>query len=133
MTNKAFAKPGVVDLSHLGWGIDSFPACFLDADFFHGSGPAGTCNHAFPGGQCQGCDPSDFLACSALGTGGLTLTCREMAPTVCLFDCPCPSWLRCLDSEQLCVLKPCESDAECGPFACRPIAEGGTSYCLPPQ
>ncbi len=44
VTNKAFAKPGVVDLSHLGWGIDSFPACFLDADFFGGSAPSGSCN-----------------------------------------------------------------------------------------
>jgi hypothetical protein len=43
VTNKAFAKPGVVDLSHLGWGIDSFPACFLDNDFFSGSFPAGMC------------------------------------------------------------------------------------------
>lgn len=44
ITNKAFAKPGLVDLSHLGWGIDKFPACMLDADFFSGSGPSGSCN-----------------------------------------------------------------------------------------
>ena len=44
VTTKAFAKPKLVDLSHLGWGIDSFPACFLDNDFFGGSAPAGTCN-----------------------------------------------------------------------------------------
>jgi len=44
ITNKAFARPGVVDLSHLGWGIDSFPACFLDNDFFGGSYPAGSCS-----------------------------------------------------------------------------------------
>ncbi|MBM4371558.1 MAG: hypothetical protein FJ098_07885, partial [Deltaproteobacteria bacterium] len=44
VTNKAFAKPLTVDLSHLGWGIDSFPACFLDADFFGGSYPSGTCS-----------------------------------------------------------------------------------------
>ena len=44
VTNKAFAQPNVIDLSHLGWGIDSFPACFLDADFSGGSYPAGSCN-----------------------------------------------------------------------------------------
>ncbi len=44
VTNKAFARPGTVDLSGLGWGIDSFPACFLDADFSGGSAPAGSCN-----------------------------------------------------------------------------------------
>ena len=44
ITTKAFAKPGVVDLSHLGWGIDSFPACFLDNDFFGGSSPSGSCS-----------------------------------------------------------------------------------------
>jgi len=44
ITSKAFAKPGVVDLSHLGWGIDSFPACFLDNDFMGGSSPAGSCS-----------------------------------------------------------------------------------------
>jgi hypothetical protein len=44
ITVKAFAQPGVVDLRHLGWGIDSFPACFLDADFFSGSAPAGMCS-----------------------------------------------------------------------------------------
>ncbi|MFH1529974.1 MAG: hypothetical protein ABIK09_04460 [Pseudomonadota bacterium] len=44
ITSKAFAKPGVVDLSHLGWGIDSFPACFLDNDFMGGSAPSGSCS-----------------------------------------------------------------------------------------
>lgn len=44
VTNKALASPGVVDLSHLGWGIDSFPACYLENDFFGGSAPAGNCN-----------------------------------------------------------------------------------------
>lgn len=44
VTLKAFAKPGVVDLSHLGWGIDSFPACFLDNDFMGGSAPSGSCS-----------------------------------------------------------------------------------------
>jgi hypothetical protein len=44
VTNKAFAQPEIVDLSHLGWGIDSFPACFLPADFMGGTAPAGNCN-----------------------------------------------------------------------------------------
>jgi hypothetical protein len=44
VTVKAFARPGTVDLRHLGWGIDSFPACFLDADFLSGSAPAGMCS-----------------------------------------------------------------------------------------
>ncbi len=44
ITTKAFAKPQLVDLSHLGWGIDQFPACYLDNDFFSGTWPAGTCN-----------------------------------------------------------------------------------------
>lgn len=44
VTNKALATPGVVDLSHLGWGIDSFPACFLENDVFGGSAPSGNCN-----------------------------------------------------------------------------------------
>lgn len=44
LTNKAFAKPGVVDLSHLGWGMDKFPACFMDADFSGGSAPSGSCS-----------------------------------------------------------------------------------------
>lgn len=44
VTNKAFATPQVLDLSYLGWGIDSFPACFLDADFSGGGSPSATCN-----------------------------------------------------------------------------------------
>ena len=44
VTNKAFAKPGLVDLSSFGWGIDSFPSCYLDADFAGGTAPAGNCN-----------------------------------------------------------------------------------------
>ncbi|MBU1896587.1 hypothetical protein KKB55_02310 [Myxococcota bacterium] len=44
VTNKAFAAPLEIDLSYLGWGIDSFPACFLPNDFMGGSEPAGTCN-----------------------------------------------------------------------------------------
>ncbi|WP_437827292.1 hypothetical protein [Sorangium sp. So ce1153] len=44
VTNKAFAVPQLIDLSHLGWGIDRFPACMLDADFSGGTAPVGSCN-----------------------------------------------------------------------------------------
>ena len=44
VTNKAFAKPEMVDLSSFGWGINEFPACYLDNDFLSGSAPAGNCN-----------------------------------------------------------------------------------------
>lgn len=44
VTNKAFAKPQMIDLSPLGWGIGEFPACFLDADFSGGTAPSGNCN-----------------------------------------------------------------------------------------
>jgi hypothetical protein len=44
VTNKAFATPQMIDLSHLGWGIDKFPACMLPADFAGGTGPSGNCN-----------------------------------------------------------------------------------------
>lgn len=44
VTNKAFAKPGLIDLSSFGWGIDTFPSCFLDGDFAGGTNPTGTCN-----------------------------------------------------------------------------------------
>ncbi|MFO0613989.1 MAG: hypothetical protein U0414_15460 [Polyangiaceae bacterium] len=44
VTNKAFAQPGLIDLSGLGWGINQFPACYLETDFFNGSAPSGNCN-----------------------------------------------------------------------------------------
>ncbi len=44
VTNKAFAQPELIDLSAWGWGIDSFPACFLPNDFMGGSWPVGNCN-----------------------------------------------------------------------------------------
>lgn len=44
VTVKAFAKPQLIDLSHFGWGIDAFPACYLDPDFLNGTGPAASCN-----------------------------------------------------------------------------------------
>jgi hypothetical protein len=44
VTNKAFAKPGLVDISSFGWGIDSYPSCMLDVDFSGGTAPSGSCN-----------------------------------------------------------------------------------------
>jgi hypothetical protein len=44
VTNKAFATPGMIDMSHLGWGIDSYPACQLPADLLGGTAPYGNCN-----------------------------------------------------------------------------------------
>jgi len=44
VTVKAFAEPAMVDLSHLGWGLDALPACWLDNDFMQGTSPAGSCD-----------------------------------------------------------------------------------------
>jgi hypothetical protein len=44
VTNKAFAKPGLVDLSSFGWDVKTFPACYLDADVAGGQAPAANCN-----------------------------------------------------------------------------------------
>jgi uncharacterized protein DUF4953 len=44
ITVKAFATPGEVDISHLGWGLSKIPACWLDADFSGGTFPYGNCN-----------------------------------------------------------------------------------------
>ncbi len=44
VTNKAYAEPALIDLSSLGWGIDSFPACYLPGDFAGGTEPYGNCN-----------------------------------------------------------------------------------------
>ncbi|HEY3360025.1 MAG TPA: hypothetical protein VGQ83_42635 [Polyangia bacterium] len=44
VTNKVFAKPGLIDLSSLGWGIDKFPACMLPGEFAGGTQPTGNCN-----------------------------------------------------------------------------------------
>ncbi|MBI4703550.1 MAG: hypothetical protein HY744_20760 [Deltaproteobacteria bacterium] len=44
ITNKLFATPRLIDLSSFGWGIDSFPACYLPNDFLGGSDPYGNCN-----------------------------------------------------------------------------------------
>jgi len=67
VTTKAFAKPGVIDLSSLGWGIDAFPSCFLDNDFMGGSSPSGSCSpveitlrHSFRRVQDNDYDPVDW-------------------------------------------------------------------------
>ncbi|MCC6621248.1 MAG: hypothetical protein IT385_08335 [Deltaproteobacteria bacterium] len=44
VTVKAFASPQTIDLSMFDWGIDFFPACYLEADFLSGSYPGGSCN-----------------------------------------------------------------------------------------
>ncbi len=44
ITTKAFAQPETIDLSAFGWGIDTFPACYLDNDFLGGDAPYGNCN-----------------------------------------------------------------------------------------
>ncbi len=44
VTNKVYARPQNVDLSSLGWGIDTLPACWLDGVFHGGSWPVGNCN-----------------------------------------------------------------------------------------
>ncbi|HEY3448043.1 MAG TPA: hypothetical protein VGK67_16925 [Myxococcales bacterium] len=46
ITTKAFARPQMIDLSYLGWGIEKFPACFLDADVGGGGAPMASCNPA---------------------------------------------------------------------------------------
>jgi hypothetical protein len=43
VTNKAFAKPGLIDLP-AAWGGGSYPACFLDNDVFSGGAPAASCD-----------------------------------------------------------------------------------------
>jgi hypothetical protein len=67
VTNRAFARPQMVDLSHLGWGIASFPACFLSEDFSGGTGPAATCNpveltlrHSFRKVEDNDFEPADW-------------------------------------------------------------------------
>jgi len=37
------------------------------------------------------------------------------------------------DTVLLDALKTCREDSECLPLVCRPISEGGTSYCLEPK
>lgn len=111
-----------------------YTQCTTNAECQEIFGEAGNCNLNFPGGQCWGCDPYHLghINCTILGKEDLTLSCTEMTPNACLFDCPCPSWLSC-NSNQLCVLKTCSDNDECTPFVCRPLSPGGTSYCLDPE
>ena len=44
ITTRSYATPGMIDLSSLGWSIDKYPACFLDADFSGGKYPSANCN-----------------------------------------------------------------------------------------
>jgi hypothetical protein len=44
VTVKAFAKPAIIDLSSLGWGINQIPACQLPGNFAGGTAPYGDCN-----------------------------------------------------------------------------------------
>ncbi|EYF05225.1 hypothetical protein [Chondromyces apiculatus] len=67
ITTKAFAKPQLIDLSSLGWGIDKFPACYLDNDFMGGGAPTATCNpveltirHSFRRVENRDYEPKDW-------------------------------------------------------------------------
>jgi hypothetical protein len=44
VTNKVYATPQTVDVSSLGIGFDTIPACWLGGDFHGGTAPAGNCN-----------------------------------------------------------------------------------------
>ncbi len=44
ITTKAFATPAELDISHLGWSIDTYPACRLSNAIDGGTKPAGNCN-----------------------------------------------------------------------------------------
>ncbi|MEM9696887.1 MAG: hypothetical protein AAGA56_30405, partial [Myxococcota bacterium] len=67
ITTRTYAEPGEVDLSRLGWSIQSFPACFLDPDFSGGRAPAASCNpheltirHSFWKVQDRDYEPQDW-------------------------------------------------------------------------
>jgi hypothetical protein len=44
VTTKAFAKPLEIDISSLGWGLNTIPACWLPGYFAGGTEPYGNCN-----------------------------------------------------------------------------------------
>lgn len=69
-------------------GLEPWSQCSEDSECQAIFGPAAWCNHDFPGGQCAGCDPYDLghERCTLLGKTGLTLSCKETVPNVCLFD-----------------------------------------------
>ncbi|MBL8917486.1 MAG: hypothetical protein JNJ54_01380, partial [Myxococcaceae bacterium] len=65
VTNKAFARPQLVDLSALGGGL--MPACYFDADFSGGTGPNTQCSpveltirHAFRKVEDSDYEPADW-------------------------------------------------------------------------
>ncbi|WP_240475323.1 hypothetical protein [Vulgatibacter incomptus] len=67
VTTKAFAVPQQVDLRRLGWGIDSYPACFLSPEFAGGAGPSANCNpveitirHSFKRLENKDYEPADW-------------------------------------------------------------------------
>ncbi|MEE2787464.1 MAG: hypothetical protein VX589_09005 [Myxococcota bacterium] len=67
VTTKAFARPGLIDLSFLGWGIKQFPACFLPGVFPGGTSPVGNCNpieltlrHSFRRVEDTDYEPADW-------------------------------------------------------------------------
>jgi len=137
------ADPGTADLDSGDVdggtpGPEPWVQCQDDAPCKALFGEAATCNRLFPGGQCMGCDPEApgvHVKCTQLSRReDITLSCRFANGGVCLYDCPCPTWLRCLESESLCVLKPCSQDSECLPFQCLEIGDPGSNrYCLPPR
>lgn len=119
-------------------GPEPWVQCTDDAPCQAIFGQYAWCNLAFPGGQCTGCDPEApgvHIKCTRLSRDpDITLSCRMANGGVCLYDCPCPPWLQCLESESLCVLRRCTKDSECTPFSCLEIGEpGSTRYCLPPR
>ncbi len=44
VTNKVYATPQSVDVSSLGIGLDTIPACWLGGEFHGGTSPSGNCN-----------------------------------------------------------------------------------------
>ena len=67
------------------------------------------------------------LACTALvaacGSGGTTAQAgdpRTEAPADVAIEV----------GQDLCILKTCSTDADCAPFVCRPLSDGGNRYCL---
>ena len=80
VTTKVFATPRTVDISHLGWGFESLPACFLNFDTFGGSYPEGSCSpaeltvrHAFRRVENHDYAPMDWDGWRFQAFGGFTI------------------------------------------------------------
>ena len=80
VTTKVFATPQTVDISHLGWGFESLPSCFLNFDTFGGSYPEGTCSpveltvrHAFRRVENNDYAPIDWDGWRFQAFGGFTI------------------------------------------------------------